>query len=192
MLANFRRKTGAMSTMPGTPRMTGNANDEMLASFSNDLDGGLQSLLSLPQTGENGFEGMGDWGAPLNDGFAWPTEFSPSNLPVWLQDGNFTDLGLPQDGSDSLFLPLEYVYPKARGFGHGHLGLTILGSQICSCLLERNRMRITHSPSPIPEMQGRKLGRNNRLCMHGVWCLSGMLFFHWDKISILGRIDGRL
>ena len=114
MLANFRRKTGAMSTMPGTPRMTGNANDEMLASFSNDLDGGLQSLLSLPQTGENGFEGMGDWGAPLNDGFAWPTEFSPSNLPVWLQDGNFTDLGLPQDGSDSLFLPLEYVISKAR------------------------------------------------------------------------------
>jgi hypothetical protein len=44
---------------------------------------------------------------PLDDGFAWPNEFSPSNLPVWLQDGNFTDLGLPQDGSDSLFLPLE-------------------------------------------------------------------------------------
>ena len=109
MLANFRRKTGAMSTMPGTPRITGNSNDDMLATFPNDLDGGLQSLLSLPQTGhaETGFEGMGDWSAPLNDGFAWPTEFSPSNLPVWLQDGNFTDLGLPQDGSDSLFLPLE-------------------------------------------------------------------------------------
>jgi hypothetical protein len=112
MLANFRRKTGAMSTMPGTPRMTSyqNQNDDMLANFPNELDGGLQSLLSLPQaaSGENGFEGMGDWGTlPLDDGFAWPNEFSPSNLPVWLQDGNFTDLGLPQDGSDSLFLPLE-------------------------------------------------------------------------------------
>jgi hypothetical protein len=110
MLANFRRKTGAMSTMPGTPRMSGNTNVDMLATFPNDLDGGLQSLLSLPQNGagEGGFEGLGDWGTvPLNDGFAWPTEFSPSNLPVWLQDGNFTDLGLPQDGSDSLFLPLE-------------------------------------------------------------------------------------
>lgn len=121
MLANFRRKTGAMSTMPGTPRITGNAHDEMLASFSNDLDGGLQSLLSLPQTGngDGGFEGMADWSIPLNDGFAWPTEFSPSNLPVWLQDGNFTDLGLPQDGSDSLFLPLEYVESSARGFISG-------------------------------------------------------------------------
>jgi hypothetical protein len=110
MLSNFRRKTGAMSTMPGTPRITGTQYDDMLASFPTDLDGGLQSLLSLPQNGngETGFEGMAEWGtAPLNDGFAWPNEFSPSNLPVWLQDGNFTDLGLPQDGSDSLFLPLE-------------------------------------------------------------------------------------
>lgn len=109
MLSNFRRKTGAMSTVPGTPRLMGNLGEDNLSAFQTDLDGGLQSLLSLPQMGEGGgFEGMADWGtAPLNDGFAWPTEFSPSNLPVWLQDGNFTDLGLPQDGSDSLFLPLE-------------------------------------------------------------------------------------
>jgi hypothetical protein len=111
MLSNFRRKTGALSTMPGTPRITGNQGDETLANFHNDLDGGLQSLLGLPQAnvgGENGFENFAEWGTlPSNDGFAWPTEFSPSNLPVWLQDGNFADLGLPQDGSDSLFLPLE-------------------------------------------------------------------------------------
>lgn len=104
--------------MPGTPRMTainqqgqGQGGDDTLSGFPTDLDGGLQSLLSLPQMGDggaSGLEGMADWGAaPLNDGFAWPNEFSPSNLPVWLQDGNFTDLGLPQDGSDSLFLPLE-------------------------------------------------------------------------------------
>jgi hypothetical protein len=114
MLSNFRRKTGALSTMPGTPRITGNQGDETLANFPTDLDGGLQSLLGLPQAGagvgETGFENLNwaDWGTgPVNDGFAWPTEFSPSNLPVWLQDGNFADLGLPQDGSDSLFLPLE-------------------------------------------------------------------------------------
>lgn len=108
MLSNFRRKTGAMSTVPGTPRMTATQGDDTLSAFPADFEGGLQSLLSLPQMGEGGLEGMGDWGgtAPL-DGFAWPNEFSPSNLPVWLQDGNFTDLGLPQDGSDSLFLPLE-------------------------------------------------------------------------------------
>lgn len=119
MLSNFRRKTGALSTVPGTPRMTSGDDPAALSAFAGAWDdAGLQSLLSLPQMGggdgsgtgmgNGGFEGMGDWGtAPLNDGFAWPTEFSPSNLPVWLQDGNFTDLGLPQDGSDSLFLPLE-------------------------------------------------------------------------------------
>jgi hypothetical protein len=145
--------------MPGTPRVTAHNNDEMLASFPSDLDGGLQSLLSLPQSGEGGFEGMGDWGAPLNDGFAWPTEFSPSNLPVWLQDGNFTDLGLPQDGSDSLFLPLEYVHSPARSSGQAVIRADRAGLPTCFYLLERSRMRITHSRCPTPEMQGQRRGR---------------------------------
>jgi hypothetical protein len=70
MLSNFRRKTGAASTMPGTPRLQ----PEPPAM---EMDGGLQSLLSLPMTE--------DW--QMNDGFQWPGEFSPSALPVWLQDG---------------------------------------------------------------------------------------------------------
>ncbi|WVF70990.1 hypothetical protein IAT40_005786 [Kwoniella sp. CBS 6097] len=141
MLSNFRRKTGALSTMPGTPRMSGSlsqghnhglgpaggqSNSLPFAPGNNvsamsDLDGGLQSLLSLPSmegfegvagdgmngngTGD-GVDGNGIWDMGLG-GFDWPTEFSPSALPVWLQDGNFADLGLPADGSDSLFLPLE-------------------------------------------------------------------------------------
>ena len=52
-----------------------------------DIDGGLQSLLSLPQMGNGDYNDTGiDWGLGL-DGFAPPDEFSPSNLPVWLQDG---------------------------------------------------------------------------------------------------------
>lgn len=132
MLSNFRKKTGVLSTMPGTPRYSGSAgagdtlpvqptgtNNGALG----ELDGGLQSLLSLPQMDFGDTTGMADWGMEGMENFSWPTEFSPSNLPVWLQDGvsgndqriwwaelmrqNFTDLGLPVDGSDSLFLPPE-------------------------------------------------------------------------------------
>ena len=132
MLSNFRRKTGALSTVPGTPRITSTTPGDtlLLPGAVAHLDGGLQSLLSLPQMGETSEAGGDMWslGEEAQD-FAWPTELSPSNLPVWLQDGvslpeqvlsllwilmttawqNFTDLGLPADGSDSLFLPLEYV-----------------------------------------------------------------------------------
>ncbi|WWC68319.1 uncharacterized protein I206_102244 [Kwoniella pini CBS 10737] len=129
MLSNFRRKTGAMSTMPGTPRLSGASiqgqtlpsnptNNEIMG----DLDGGLQSLLGLPNdpfdgidnnnnnNGDTGIFGVTDqvWDNMTGlEGFNWPTEFSPSSLPVWLQDGNVADLGLPADGSDSLFLPPE-------------------------------------------------------------------------------------
>ncbi|WWC88185.1 uncharacterized protein L201_003090 [Kwoniella dendrophila CBS 6074] len=145
MLSNFRRKTGAMSTMPGTPRLSmsagGNGQQGQTLPFTpadnsngngnviSDLDGGLQSLLSLPSNtfdnldngnnsnnnnnnNNNGLTnefGVTDqmWDMTGLEGFNWPTEFSPSALPVWLQDGNVTDLGLPADGSDSLFLPPE-------------------------------------------------------------------------------------
>ncbi|KAK8865608.1 hypothetical protein IAR55_000752 [Kwoniella newhampshirensis] len=127
MLSNFRRKTGAMSTVPGTPRLSASAGHGHVLPMTpgvtsggpiGDLDGGLQSLLALPQmdgmdsgAGMNGDGADGGaqglWDMMGLDGFDWPTEFSPSALPVWLQDNNFTDLGLPADGSDSLFLPLE-------------------------------------------------------------------------------------
>lgn len=97
MLANFRRKTGALSTVPGTPRLSGQPTGAGTLPTQpgkgngavGDFEGGLQSLLSLPQMGE-GFDGMPDGNWNLGEeveGFAWPTEFSPSNLPVWLQDG---------------------------------------------------------------------------------------------------------
>lgn len=96
MLANYRRKTGAVSTVPGTPRGLNSMSDTLPhypASGSEavgEFEGGLQSLLSLPQIGEGLGEGVSTETWPLFgdsiDGFAWPNEFSPSNLPTWLQD----------------------------------------------------------------------------------------------------------
>ncbi|KAF8590908.1 hypothetical protein K439DRAFT_1116990 [Ramaria rubella] len=40
-------------------------------------------------------------------GFAWPADggiFSPSSIPVWLQEQSLSDLGLPINGSDGIFL----------------------------------------------------------------------------------------
>lgn len=95
MLSNFRKKTGVLSTMPGTPRFTGTAgtgdtlpiNPSGTNGALGELDGGLQSLLSLPQMDFGDSSGMADWGMEGMENFSWPTEFSPSNLPVWLQDG---------------------------------------------------------------------------------------------------------
>lgn len=113
MLANFRKKAGVLSTVPGTPRYNQQQPGQTLPTVpTSELDTGLQSLLALPQMGMGDTtEGLGEWNLDIGmDGFAWPTEFSPSALPVWLQDGNFTDLGMPLEGTDSLFLPLEWVF----------------------------------------------------------------------------------
>ncbi|WVQ71277.1 hypothetical protein IAR50_000803 [Cryptococcus sp. DSM 104548] len=140
MLVNFRRSTGALSTVPGSPRMTGNISGGQIQGFGGlgmsslgELDGGLNSFLEMPagamgQQNNSGLDGgvpgtsqdtngaavnmgmegdAGLWSMAGLDGFDWPIELSPSSIPVWLQDGNTTDLGLPADGSDSLFLPPE-------------------------------------------------------------------------------------
>ncbi|KAF4621202.1 hypothetical protein D9613_000678 [Agrocybe pediades] len=42
-------------------------------------------------------------------GFVWPNDrgiFSPSAIPVWLQEQSLADLGLPQNGSDGIFLQM--------------------------------------------------------------------------------------
>lgn len=98
MLASLRRKTGATSTVPGTPRANNVATEPVTSTTVNSnvesadthTDGGLQSLLGLP-AGEDTFPGSGTtdtWPlfSDIGEGFAWPTEFSPSNLPSWIQD----------------------------------------------------------------------------------------------------------
>lgn len=96
MLSNFRRKTGALSTVPGTPRGGHYLSDHLptnpptSSEAVGDLAGGLQSLLSLPAMGDGLGDGMAGDAWPVfsdtTEGFAWPNEFSPSNLPTWLQD----------------------------------------------------------------------------------------------------------
>ena len=58
--------------------------------------------------GGGGSDGFGN---PLNMeefGFTWPVEsagtWNPNAIPAWLQDASFTDLGLPINGSDDIFL----------------------------------------------------------------------------------------
>ncbi len=107
MLANFRRKTAHCLRCPGrraswaraslSARRGGGVSASGLQDQSlgfgddgvgsTDLDGGLASLLTFPSLG--GADGMDAWAFNQGglDGFAWPTEFSPSNLPTWLQDG---------------------------------------------------------------------------------------------------------
>lgn len=82
---------GESTMMPGTPKQQADV----------DLTG-LQSLLSM-NTQDNDLAFLDDLG-PFN----WPeTGFSPSALPPWIMDTGVTDLGMPFDGSDSIFLPTE-------------------------------------------------------------------------------------
>lgn len=102
MLSNLRRKTGALSTVPGTPR------EAPIPPFDAT---GLDSLLSLPDNSQ--------------DIFAWPTEFSPSNLPVWLQDGVSTECRM-----QILMRKLnaiEFCRPRST---YGWIRLAILASRV--------------------------------------------------------------
>lgn len=125
MLTNSRRKTGTLSTVPGTPHHNHGMGSTLPSQPTNtspamgEFEGGLQNLLNLPQMAVGMGDGVNNDAQIFGDSFAWPNEFSPSSLPTWLQDNvsysccaantqSFADLGLPLDGSDSLFLPLEY------------------------------------------------------------------------------------
>jgi hypothetical protein len=146
MLSNFRRKTGALSTVPGTPRMAqatpgftlptlgpGEVGDTAVG----DLDGGLASFLNLPNmggafdttatgTGTGGF-GAIDWGMGGDglEGFAWPNEFSPSNLPVWLQDGVSVADASGRDTWPQVMKAYSESAGADAGFSeHGRFGIT--------------------------------------------------------------------
>lgn len=105
MLTNLRRKIG----------MTTPALQPGDATAALDV-----SAVTAPGVGvydtATGLTGMG----VLDDmSFSWPADsmFSPSNIPLWLQEASLTDLGLPINGSDGVFLP----------FGPGWTGLGEMG-----------------------------------------------------------------
>lgn len=89
MLANLRRKIGpVIPTQPGAP-------DMMAPPPFADPNGLPQFHFTLEELG------MGPGTLPDNRAL-----FSPSAIPLWLQEQNLTDLGLPSNGSDGIFLQM--------------------------------------------------------------------------------------
>ncbi|KZV96233.1 hypothetical protein EXIGLDRAFT_733595 [Exidia glandulosa HHB12029] len=78
----------------------------MLASFRRKI--GIQTPATVDPFGTAPPAGAELPPLTLEDlGFPWPTDgrmISPSHIPQWLQDASFTDLGLPVNGSDGIFL----------------------------------------------------------------------------------------
>ncbi|CUA66751.1 Protein priB [Lentinula edodes] [Rhizoctonia solani] len=106
MLTNLRRKIG-MTTPALQP---GDVIDVSAVTSATPGVGGFD------HGSATGLTGMGI----LDDmAFSWPADsmFSPSNIPLWLQEASLTDLGLPINGSDGVFLP----------FGPGWTGLGEMG-----------------------------------------------------------------
>ncbi|PFH51472.1 hypothetical protein AMATHDRAFT_40081 [Amanita thiersii Skay4041] len=95
MLANLRRKVGLASGI-GTPVPT-------LAPTSF-----AESMIVSPTYADPTLP------PPITAeelGLCWPADsrgiFSPSAIPIWLQEQNLTDLGLPVNGSDGIFLQMN-------------------------------------------------------------------------------------
>ncbi|CAE6393762.1 unnamed protein product [Rhizoctonia solani] len=109
MLTNLRRKIGLT-----TPALQ--PGDGIDVSAVTSATPGVTGFDPTAPTSATGLTGMGI----LDDmAFSWPADsmFSPSNIPLWLQEASLTDLGLPINGSDGVFLP----------FGPGWTGLGEMG-----------------------------------------------------------------
>ncbi|KII92405.1 hypothetical protein PLICRDRAFT_37183 [Plicaturopsis crispa FD-325 SS-3] len=93
MLANLRRKVGMFSgSSTPVPIMPSHNMDGMIVSPTYE-----QGTAPPPFTMEE-------------LGLAWPSDrgiFSPSAIPLWLQEQSLTDLGLPVNGSDGIFLQMN-------------------------------------------------------------------------------------
>ncbi|KAJ7346618.1 hypothetical protein DFH08DRAFT_868806 [Mycena albidolilacea] len=95
MLAHLRRKVGLQSgintpvpTMPPPPLLA----DGRLIVSPSFIDPTVPPPFTMEELG-----------------FQWPNDrgiFSPSAIPVWLQEQSLTDLGLPVNGSDGIFLQM--------------------------------------------------------------------------------------
>ncbi|CAE7093934.1 unnamed protein product [Rhizoctonia solani] len=109
MLTNLRRKIGLT-----TPALQpGDAIDVSAVTSATAGVGGFDPAAPGSATGLTGMGILDDMA------FSWPADsmFSPSNIPLWLQEASLTDLGLPINGSDGVFLP----------FGPGWTGLGEMG-----------------------------------------------------------------
>jgi len=96
MLANLRRKVGMLTSMRTTPVPT------------MPPPAGAESMMAPPTFTDSG---TGQPPFTMEElGGAWPSDrgvFSPAAIPQWLQEQNLTDLGLPVNGSDGIFLRMN-------------------------------------------------------------------------------------
>ncbi|KAH7916535.1 hypothetical protein BJ138DRAFT_1074936 [Hygrophoropsis aurantiaca] len=91
MLANLRRKVGMLSGL--TAPLTALPPPHMTDGINYVENPGVQPPFTVEELG-----------------FAWPSDrgmFSPSAIPLWLQEQSLTDLGLPVNGSDGIFLQIN-------------------------------------------------------------------------------------
>jgi len=99
MLANLRRKVGMIAGLSAP--MTNMPPSTMADGIVGPAPGSYVDAagVSAPFTMEE-------------LGFAWPSDratFSPSAIPLWLQEKSLTDLGLPVNGSDGIFMNVNGV-----------------------------------------------------------------------------------
>ncbi|KAG8999994.1 hypothetical protein FRB94_008806 [Tulasnella sp. JGI-2019a] len=93
MLANLRRKiVRANLAVQPAPMLQGSDTNGMLY----DAPPHPPPQLQPPPTSLEDF------------GFSWPDGvFSPTNIPMWLQEANLSDLGMPSNAYDGIFLPMN-------------------------------------------------------------------------------------
>jgi len=109
MLANLRRKIGMSNVTIQQP-----PSQSMLHSPHESADG--TGLMQYQETNGNGVSSH----QPLTlqrpqpslsleeFGFSWPDgAFSPTNIPMWLQEANLSDLGMPSNAYDGIFIPMN-------------------------------------------------------------------------------------
>lgn len=124
MLANLRRKIGLPTNIgpdaQPQPTSSGAGGPSLSGSTSRGHPENLIVTTGPFQTATPGTTGGPPTPAPATGPFtveelgsnlpaAWGS-ISPSSLPAWIQEQSFTDLGLPVNGSDSVFLQLGNPY----------------------------------------------------------------------------------
>ncbi|KAG8964479.1 hypothetical protein FRC03_001730 [Tulasnella sp. 419] len=90
MIANLRRKIGISSVQPTPPIVSDGQN--LVGPYGDPAPPQVPSApMSLEELG-----------------FTWPEGvFSPTNIPMWLQEANLSDLGMPSNAYDGIFIPMN-------------------------------------------------------------------------------------
>lgn len=94
MLASLRRKLGLGTSAPSPTALGDAPHPHSQGLMGTGADGNVFGT-------NDSYMGMEEFG------FTWPADngtFNPNTIPLWLQEASLTDLGLPINGSDGIFL----------------------------------------------------------------------------------------